>query len=645
MHRVSTVASVACFILPTLNCEANNRSVDEIERSIAGISTEMESLPELTISSTPWTLGYSSKMRQAKDQAHHFDIWFNNSAVIDLIALIPTSYTTSSGKTAAFGFPERFVIERLLADGTSEVIIDYSKQDYTVTGIEPQLFHLAEPVFANGIRLTTLIQADNPTWWSSEAITSLSEVMIFSGDWNVALDAKVNASSVFKVGYVWSAECLVDGFSLFMPIKGDIQNPFNEFYYQGESLVITFDLGGGDEVDELRIWPVAHSAQHNFPLSSGIGFPREIRFEQVERPDAPTGKLIYQSPKNSPRPGSGPLMLGFETVNGRYFRLTMSQPVPEFRFREGPEIVLAEIEILAKGKVLNPEVLPVGTSRNKAKFNNDTRRLTDGRTSEGTILGLREWIVGLTQSSSLSRELISLKSDLIFTQRQERERFRVLIAFSASVILILIILIWLVKLIIEQRWRQDRDRIACDLHDEIGGNVSSLVHMTELIKETIPQPTEVQGQMLDDAIQTARLTSRETRNFVHFLESDKASLNVNTQIRKVAKQLLGVIDYDCKLDSSKLFKGLSSFERWDLIMFVKEALNNISKHAAASHVEIRTSRKDGHIYLSITDDGLGVQEEHLPLRHLKIRAKQLQADFKVESSSGEGTHIQLKLRK
>jgi signal transduction histidine kinase len=331
-------------------------------------------------------------------------------------------------------------------------------------------------------------------------------------------------------------------------------------------------------------------------------------------------------------------MLRFKKSKGRYFRLTLQQPIADFRYDKKKAISLSEIEILEKGALI-PAILSIQEKRN------GLHPLTDGHTTEGTIIPLRAWVEGLTLRATLNRRLHTLQQDLLFSQRHESERLKFYIVTAIGIIALLVTLIWLIQLLSERRWRRVRDRIACDLHDEIGANASSLVHMTELIKETIPHPTTIQNTMLEEAIYTARITSRETRNFVQFLESEKSNFDINFQIGKIAQQLLGNTNYTCSLDVSKPLKKLNSSEQWDLLMFAKEALNNIAKHAQASHIDILTYLRDGRIELSISDNGKGIPQSNLPPRHLELRAKRLRAELVVEPLTETGTHIRLTLRK
>jgi signal transduction histidine kinase len=639
--QISRILLLSILLCPfAKSATAGFRRVPSIQQAIDALHAEAESLPELMPNPAPWTLGYRLSEGQSKDKKIEIDLQFVTPATIDLIAFMPCNYRTNADDIEAFGFPERFMIERLLEDGSSEIIVDYSERDYLVSGIEPQLFPLEAPVHAAGLRMTIVQQADNPTWWHGNYITALSEIYAFSGPWNVALGAKVRAPVTSNYGYVWNHQCLTDGFSLLSPIHRNLKTPYVNFHSPYETLSLLIDLGEIRHIDELRIWPVVHSAQNHFPLSSGIGFPTQIRLELLNAADDTNGTLIYASGDHFPRPGSSPLMMRLKNNEGRYFRLSLSEPFPEFRGVSFNDLILNEIEVLEKG-----ELVAAKFTLSREDEITDVSQLSNRLTAEGNIIPLREWLIAITRRAALDRTLATLQQDLVFAQRQERERSQFIIVSAISIIISLVILMWLIKLLANRRWMLIRDRIACDLHDEIGANTSSLVHMTELIKETIPKPTSIQNKMLEDAIYTARLTSRETRNFVQFLESEKVSFDVNSQIRKVAQQLLADIDYSCRLEVLRPTKKLSPAEQWDLLMFIKEALNNICKHAQASHVDIHTQRNAGCIELSIDDDGKGISGSDITPRHLDIRAKRLGAQLNFESRPEQGTRIRLKLKK
>jgi len=65
----------------------------------------------------------------------------------------------------------------------------------------------------------------------------------------------------------------------------------------------------------------------------------------------------------------------------------------------------------------------------------------------------------------------------------------------------------------------------------------------------------------------------------------------------------------CSLENTRSFSALDPAARWNRLLFNKEVLNNITKHAEASAVTIRTSRQDRQHMLQIVDNGRGFSQE------------------------------------
>jgi len=78
----------------------------------------------------------------------------------------------------------------------------------------------------------------------------------------------------------------------------------------------------------------------------------------------------------------------------------------------------------------------------------------------------------------------------------------------------------------------------------------------------------------------------------------------------------------------------------------QEALNNITKHAKARHVEIDLQHADGAVELLVRDDGKGFEEGpalagHFGLGMMRERAEAVGAVLTVTSQPGQGTELKM----
>jgi signal transduction histidine kinase len=92
--------------------------------------------------------------------------------------------------------------------------------------------------------------------------------------------------------------------------------------------------------------------------------------------------------------------------------------------------------------------------------------------------------------------------------------------------------------------------------------------------------------------------------------------------------------------------NLDPEQRRNLIFFFKEALHNISRHAAASSVTIRIQTNNHNVVINIADNGCGMPPHHPNgqprLRTLQQRADSLHGSLEIHSEPANGTHLTLR---
>lgn len=193
---------------------------------------------------------------------------------------------------------------------------------------------------------------------------------------------------------------------------------------------------------------------------------------------------------------------------------------------------------------------------------------------------------------------------------------------------------------------EERERIARDIHDELGGNLVAIKFEVALLAgkldtDTLQLRKRVRSieKLVDDAIATAGRVARELRPGI--LKDFGLAAAIECQADDF-KQRTGIpcrvlcADYDAAPDettSTALFR------------IFQEALTNISKHAHAKKVEVRLVQEAGDILLEITDDGTGFGPDALSkprsygLRGIRERINALNGNLEIGAGPEGGTRI------
>jgi len=193
-----------------------------------------------------------------------------------------------------------------------------------------------------------------------------------------------------------------------------------------------------------------------------------------------------------------------------------------------------------------------------------------------------------------------------------------------------------------------RNLIATDLHDEIGGNLSSIALSSELLEKR----SDIDGDLracLVEICRTARLSTSAIRDIIWALNptSDKVSALI-MRMKDTAGSLFGEIPYDFIASHGEVNSKLNPEVKRNVYLIYKEALHNILKHAQASNVRIEVARHKNKLSLTIVDDGAGFDETETRrgngLRNMHSRAEQIGADFELSSTPGQGVRIRLAVK-
>jgi signal transduction histidine kinase/ligand-binding sensor domain-containing protein len=190
-----------------------------------------------------------------------------------------------------------------------------------------------------------------------------------------------------------------------------------------------------------------------------------------------------------------------------------------------------------------------------------------------------------------------------------------------------------------------RNRIAQDLHDEIGSNLSSISLMSELIQKDEKLNQKI-SEKLNRIYKVAKGSTQAMRDIVWLTNPSSDSLrDLIVKMREVADNTLGKFNLNFNYPKDVAEVNLLPETKRNIFFIYKETLNNIVKHAEAKSVEIEFDIKDLKIFLSIKDDGIGFNTSASfkgnGLKNIKARAKEINADLNFESRPGHGALLKL----
>ncbi|QYF92046.1 PAS domain-containing protein [Massilia sp. PAMC28688] len=202
---------------------------------------------------------------------------------------------------------------------------------------------------------------------------------------------------------------------------------------------------------------------------------------------------------------------------------------------------------------------------------------------------------------------------------------------------------------IERVKEQERTRIAREIHDDLGGNLTAIKMALMMLTQRLP-PDE--PQLAERAAYVDALVDR-TIDAVHRIALDLRPTMLDFGLVAALEWQSGEFEkqngISCAFSSSGTDIELDVDRATALFRIFQEALTNIAKHARASQVTVRLARQDQHVVLDIADNGVGIAEDDrkkpgsFGLRGMNERARALGGTMTLSDAAGGGTRVCIKI--
>lgn len=197
---------------------------------------------------------------------------------------------------------------------------------------------------------------------------------------------------------------------------------------------------------------------------------------------------------------------------------------------------------------------------------------------------------------------------------------------------------------------EERQRLARELHDSVTQALYSVTLYADAARlaftrqkwEALEQNLQEVRNMAREAMYDMRLLVFELRPFI----LDKEGLGSALRSR------LAAVEGRAGLNTEVLVKGerrLPIGIEEEIYRIAQEGLNNVVKHSKAREVQIHLKYGEDTVCLEIIDDGMGFdpaiasQNGGVGLRGIQERAQKLGGSLEIESTSGTGTHLTVKI--
>jgi two-component system sensor histidine kinase UhpB len=202
---------------------------------------------------------------------------------------------------------------------------------------------------------------------------------------------------------------------------------------------------------------------------------------------------------------------------------------------------------------------------------------------------------------------------------------------------------------IEQVKEQERTRIAREIHDDLGGNLTAIKMALMMLTQRLPDDQQLRERadyvdaLVDRTIESIHRISLALRPSMLDLGLVAA---LEWQSREFEKQN-GI---SCAFSSNEKEIDLSLDHATALFRIFQEALTNIAKHARASKVTVRLLRSRQHVTLTIADNGVGMAQsdrtkpQSFGLRGMNERARALGGTMALSHAPDGGTLVTIKIK-
>lgn len=196
----------------------------------------------------------------------------------------------------------------------------------------------------------------------------------------------------------------------------------------------------------------------------------------------------------------------------------------------------------------------------------------------------------------------------------------------------------------------ERERIATELHDSIGGLLSATKIYVSNVAQTLPSQ---QFQLFKDkALEALSENISEVRTITNdLLPQSLERLGIVTAAQNLLEKLIDLKQMQINFHANKDLRFRKDYEK-ALFRILQELINNTIKHSEAKNTSLVFYFNDDGLTVNFREDGQGFDRQAyyqqknnngLGLKNIESRIAFLRGEFSYETAVGKGVAVQIKI--
>ncbi len=191
----------------------------------------------------------------------------------------------------------------------------------------------------------------------------------------------------------------------------------------------------------------------------------------------------------------------------------------------------------------------------------------------------------------------------------------------------------------------ERRHLAAELHDEIGQNLTAVIMQLDRLAKRVPDGCRDEAV---EAAATARTSLEDVRGLARRLRPEVLdALGLGPALGNLCDRLSNRTGLAISCSVASDVSRLPDDAKLVIYRVTQESLTNVVRHAGAERAEVKVSDVDGHVELSVCDDGVGfpdvIARSDGGLRSMRERAVLVGGTVEIDRSEIGGAAVRLRV--